>query len=726
MIRDDVKMQEKKQRTNTQRFISPYSAFSSRLFAFSNKKNAVFLIFAILLFALFVGACLLPMTVTVAAQSNDITDLTQSQGQTPTQSVEQQVYDSNELVILQHIGGEINVTNADRLQQLVMTLHLLPIDDYRQTVLDQNFSMQPKYVAESLALFEWGKPVPYQADFSIDSLISTRNTYQQITKQVEYPIAAQDIPDEDLAYLRFTDLIDSDPQIAAKAKELAAESGGDDLFAVAFAAAQWVANNVQYNLTTITADATQNATWVYDNRRGVCDELSVLYISMMRSLGIPARFVSGVAYTNSPLFSYPWSPHAWVEVYFPNFGWVPFDLTYKQFGYIDAGHIALQTSVDANDSSTEYTWQGYGLDGVSVTPSDLSFTSSIVDARSQIEDFSMPSVRLLRDTISLTSSSAIVVSLQNSKNYYVSAQLSIGAPQELNFSNGKDIQLLLRPFEAKTIYIPVTVQSGLSDRYSYQFPIVVTNFFQVLANTTLFVASTNPTYGTAEINAMIANTQAASQSIISANVRPQCAVAGKAMVNASFTFTCDVENTADSPVSDFSVCVSGNCTSQSLAAQSTTSFNYTLLYSTVGVKQVPVRLEIGSHVQESLVDVTVSDLPSLAVTVLQAPAVLSFDQSADIKLLLEKTSFAAPQKTVARIFDKIPYIWNVGSLQANKELTVSVSGSSLRPGMNTVPITVTFADIDGKTYTYSSSLNIELINVSLWQRIVFWLEDLVS
>ena len=72
---------------------------------------------------------------------------------------------------------------------------------------------------------------------------------------------------------------------------------------------------------------TEPATWVYDNRQGVCDELTGLFISMLRELGIPARFVSGVSYTNLPEFAKPWGGHGWAEVWFPDVGWVPFDVT---------------------------------------------------------------------------------------------------------------------------------------------------------------------------------------------------------------------------------------------------------------------------------------------------------------------------------------------------------------------------------------------------------------
>ena len=60
---------------------------------------------------------------------------------------------------------------------------------------------------------------------------------------------------------------------------------------------------------------------------------------MLRAVGVPAKFVSGVAYTDSPLFTERWGGHGWAEVYFPEIGWVAFDPTFGEFGWIDVGHI---------------------------------------------------------------------------------------------------------------------------------------------------------------------------------------------------------------------------------------------------------------------------------------------------------------------------------------------------------------------------------------------------
>jgi transglutaminase-like putative cysteine protease len=66
-------------------------------------------------------------------------------------------------------------------------------------------------------------------------------------------------------------------------------------------------------------------------RRGVCQDFAHLMIGCIRSFGLPARYVSGYLSTIPPpgrarMVGADVS-HAWVSVYFPEFGWLDFDPT---------------------------------------------------------------------------------------------------------------------------------------------------------------------------------------------------------------------------------------------------------------------------------------------------------------------------------------------------------------------------------------------------------------
>lgn len=57
---------------------------------------------------------------------------------------------------------------------------------------------------------------------------------------------------------------------------------------------------------------------------GSCRDFAMLYIDICRSVGIPARFVSGYCVSDATTSA---DMHAWVEVYLPGAGWRGFDPT---------------------------------------------------------------------------------------------------------------------------------------------------------------------------------------------------------------------------------------------------------------------------------------------------------------------------------------------------------------------------------------------------------------
>jgi hypothetical protein len=72
--------------------------------------------------------------------------------------------------------------------------------------------------------------------------------------------------------------------------------------------------------------------FLFVDRRGVCEAFATSLTVMLRSLGVPARLVAGYGAGDYNSLSGYYTvrssdAHAWVEAYFPGYGWVPFDPT---------------------------------------------------------------------------------------------------------------------------------------------------------------------------------------------------------------------------------------------------------------------------------------------------------------------------------------------------------------------------------------------------------------
>jgi transglutaminase-like putative cysteine protease len=69
--------------------------------------------------------------------------------------------------------------------------------------------------------------------------------------------------------------------------------------------------------------------YLFDLKRGYCSYSATAMVVMLRTLGISARWVQGFAVApGQAVVDLPWAnAHAWVEAYFPGYGWATFDPT---------------------------------------------------------------------------------------------------------------------------------------------------------------------------------------------------------------------------------------------------------------------------------------------------------------------------------------------------------------------------------------------------------------
>ncbi|HDR8162041.1 TPA: transglutaminase domain-containing protein [Bacillus cereus] len=105
--------------------------------------------------------------------------------------------------------------------------------------------------------------------------------------------------------------------------------------------------------------------FLFDTKSGYCNNFSTSMIVLLRSVGIPARWVKG--YTEGTLDNTLASAegedvytitndnaHSWVEVYFPEYGWIPFEPTKgftNPYNFINNTPAPISQNSEANNSN---------------------------------------------------------------------------------------------------------------------------------------------------------------------------------------------------------------------------------------------------------------------------------------------------------------------------------------------------------------------------------------
>ncbi|MDM8520306.1 DUF3488 and transglutaminase-like domain-containing protein [Anaerolineales bacterium HSG6] len=127
--------------------------------------------------------------------------------------------------------------------------------------------------------------------------------------------------------------------ITPRTRELAQEvtASADNNFDKAVAVERYLRNEISYNekIAQPPTDVDKVDYILFTSKEGYCDYYASSMIVMLRSIGVPARFAVGFARGkfDSEKGAYHVinaDAHSWVEVYFPQYGWIEFEPTSAQ------------------------------------------------------------------------------------------------------------------------------------------------------------------------------------------------------------------------------------------------------------------------------------------------------------------------------------------------------------------------------------------------------------
>ncbi len=114
---------------------------------------------------------------------------------------------------------------------------------------------------------------------------------------------------------------------------------------VLFELSHYIFENFQYVKGITTIETTVSEIW--EQKKGVCQDFAHLLLYILRSLGVPARYVSGYVCPNKDGMRGEGATHAWVEAWIPNDGWVGVDPTNDVF--TNENYVKLSVGRDFKD-----------------------------------------------------------------------------------------------------------------------------------------------------------------------------------------------------------------------------------------------------------------------------------------------------------------------------------------------------------------------------------------
>lgn len=605
---------------------------------------------------------------------------------TSAQTLYQQ--DSLLLQLKVNSGFDLKATNAGAtLERAAADLLLFPNNDFRQKIVNLDSNGVPQ---EKNTLFEWNDGRIEQKNYGYTALIETNNRQLEVKTKIAYPLTDQQVQGLE-NYLLPTKTIDSDnSKIISKATELA--EGEDDLFKVVFKLASWVEENVNYDLNTLTETAALPASWVLENREGVCDEMTSLFVAMARSLGIPARFVSGISYSTSPLFAEPWQPHGWAEVYFPEIGWVSFDITFGEYGYIDVTHLRLRDGFDPAEPATKFEWLGRDVE-LKAKPLDL--TVSVIKNGIFVPEKIQLEQEILAEEVGLGSYNLIKGILKNTEDYYAASTLMLAVPKETEVFGRNKRTILLSPKEVRETYWIVKTPPNLPPNYLYTYPVMIYSEKNITVAGSFQTRDGKTAYTKEDMEKL---TIADEEKTYSRKVTFDCKYLSELKLGEEEKITCSVRNRGTINLVDLKFCLGDVCDNFDLPINQEKKSEILIKSDKAGQKKIVITAENAEVEKKSVLEYIVMDRPVLSLLI-DAPAELVYGKPATLKIISKKDSFSIPQKV--RITLKSAWLaqeWSIEQLPQTVELPLQLDNYPVM-SKNKLKFIAAWQDNQGKSFS---------------------------
>lgn len=594
--------------------------------------------------------------------------------------------------------------------------------------------------------FTWDKPSTEELPFGVTGTVRVENRYAPVAAKIDFPLNIDLLPEQVLKYTIPTKNIDSDDDAIARLASNIVQ-GEDDLYKAVFKTAKWVKTNINYSLDTLTAEAIQKSSWVLEHREGVCDELTALFIALLRSVGVPARYLSGVAYTNWQNMN-DWGPHAWAEVYFPitkDIGvWVPYDVTYGQFGYVDPTHIILRINDDSDSTSTKYEWRGKNVE---LDTKKIDVKAKWLDNSGSVIDNIAIDVEPVKKAVGFGSYNLIKATVRNLLPVYTATELYLAKTSDIEMVKEygeQTLQLVLTPNEEKTVYWIVKISDQLKRDFIYTLPAHVYSVTNVTAKSTYSSTAKDPVYSLDDIKSLMIDSENSVTDIgkdtdktgsgkgSTSSGRYDFAIKCSAAkteyyVDEELAVECKLRNIGNFILDDVDTCLKNDCKENNIAIgqEKDVSFALKLSDEKPGKKDLIVKSKHSKVSKAASAEFSLILRPKVEIKELYYPATIEFNKKFVVNFTLEPSSPAKDALLVLKHDDSsLSQDWKLETLDTPRRFSITLSSGSLTLKPNNFKIILTYNDNLGKEYTALQEFSINLENVTFGQKVQIWLNSI--
>jgi len=593
------------------------------------------------------------------------------------------------------------------LEKFIANLTLFPRETSTQDILNLETSSSPiaEIIEDSDSItFQWND-YNENLNLELESFVKTQNKPAKIPS-IDFPIN-QDIPDDAEYYLDNTENIDINEDIIQQANSIV--EGETDLFTTVYKLAEWTNENIEYDLNSFTETAVQKSSWVLENREGVCDEITSLFISMCRSVGIPAKFVAGTSYST---LQKSFGNHGWAEVYFPEYGWVPFDVTFGEYGYVNPSHLKLTETLDSAEYSINYKWVQQNIEA-KINPIQLK--TQLIEKGDLIDSPFDITLDPLFEEVGPGSYVPFEVSIKNPYDKYSSTAIIVTvAPGLEDDKNYKYV--LLNPNEKKKIYFIAKITEDVPPGYTFTTHLEVQDSFGAMASHTFQYSQLFETFTQKEALDLVESLEQEEEKSYSPQLNIEC----NTTKSYYYTYeepeiTCSLKNTGNNYLEDLKICLEENCQTLDLRISQQEELNFLPEKQT---KRLIVTAKNQDVDLQKTIDLKVFEKPDLKIQYPEYPNPINYSNTFDFSFILSS------EVLVKNLEIKINNYEENYILESQGSKTISTNLNSKFFTIEPITVKINYEDENGNPFSLEESFQINVENIPWYIKFINFFKKL--
>ena len=626
-------------------------------------------------------------------------------------------YNYDELELKMNISGRINLTgNINTINKLEAKLNQYPKNS--ETLKIKYFNPYPdSSIKNNTMIFSFAtNNIKKQMAYKIFTQFTNQKDKLNIKKDVSFPLKS--IPSEMQEYVLETENIDMPGSLKYKASVLVKDS--KTLLDATVNIAKWVSENIIYEEDFETADKVQKSSWVYENKKGVCDEITALFISMTRSVGIPTRFVSGVAYSQK---NKKFGNHAWAEIYMPNYGWIPFDITYREYAWLDSTHVPLTKNTDSKINSLECTVIG---SSVGINTNKINFDVEIVNKKKLY----FPNINLTINALSKNMGfgyNVIEAELVHNYDYIIIPEIELTQVENLEILSPQQTFAILHSGSPQKARWIIRINDSIDNKYFYRFPIEVrlpnnNQSSKIYIN----VSSQGIFYSESYVKNFINEKTESEINEHASELDIKCETKPIYIINRKTEYKCNITNNANITFNNLNICFKEQCKSLSLEQDSIKQISFTPTFKELGLQTSILNISNPKLIKKEYLNFNVKDQPNIELKI-QTLKNITFGNELNIPINISKISKNTPKNMKIKLScSSIEKEWSYNNFGVNQIINLRLKGKNLYAGNNNLKVEITWENELGEKFETEKTINIELVDLNLWQRFYAFVNKLLN